>query len=66
MVAILINGCSDKLSETTFMGDFMENNKGLLNQPEDLEDLVRSKPWYNPPCFLVTSQFMVLTIDGSS
>ena len=38
----MINGCSDRLSETTFMGNFMENNKGFLNQSEHMEDLVRS------------------------
>ena len=41
MVTLIINGCSDKLSETTFMGNSMENDKGLLNQPEPTEDLVR-------------------------
>ena len=30
MVTLIINGCPDKLSKTTFMGNFMENNKGLL------------------------------------
>ena len=29
MVTLIINGCSDKLSETTIMGNFMESNKGL-------------------------------------
>ena len=42
MVTIIIGGCSDKLPDTTFMGNFIENTKGLLNQPEHLEDLVRS------------------------
>ena len=37
-LTLMINGCSDKLSETTFM----ECNKESLNQPEHLEDLVRS------------------------
>ena len=32
MVTLIINGCSDKLSETTFIENIMENNKGLLNQ----------------------------------
>ena len=42
MVTLIINGYSDKTNELTFMGNFMENNKELLNQPEHLEDLIRS------------------------
>ena len=34
MITIILNGSSDKLPETIFMGNFIENNKGLLNQPE--------------------------------
>ena len=37
-----MHGCSDRLSKTTFMGNFMKNNKGFLNQKEHMEDLVRS------------------------
>ena len=47
MVTIIINRCSDKLPETTFMENFIENDKGLLNQPEYLEDLVRCKLYHN-------------------
>ena len=42
MVTIIISGCSDKLPDTTFMVNFIENDKVLLNQPEYLEDLVGS------------------------
>ena len=51
MVTIIINVCSDRLSETTFMGNFMGNNKGFLNQSEHMEDLDRSV-YHDPILFL--------------
>ena len=42
MVTLIINGHSYKLDESTFVGNFKENNIELLNQPKHLEDLIRS------------------------